>query len=136
MNNLLDTIRAYVNAKGDAEWPQDPTTKQAAKERANGLWLEITNALQRQPDEVTLLPVWSYIWTPKQAEKNLPDFIFKGPGIYEYKNLHLIVLSVYRTKDSTWHQKFKDYERFEFNAYHHNAADTLFNLIVNAPMRT
>lgn len=73
-------------------------------------------------------PDWSRKYTPAQAEAQLKDFKFKGPGLYMTKTDTMIVVRVepipYGT--SPWKHAHRPDELFEFHVYNCPFEETIF----------
>ena len=80
-------------------------------------------------------PDWSEVWTAAQAEAQLEEFKFTGPGFYRHNGDTLLVIPVDRPASQMWHQAFRPDEQFEFNVYNATDPADWFNLIANAPTR-
>lgn len=79
-------------------------------------------------------PAWSQQMTAAEAEKQFANFKFNGPGWYYYNKETILVVPLTRTKETLWHQKSPDEERFMFHVYNRECNNE-FNAIVNAPTR-
>jgi len=49
-----------------------------------------------------LIPAWSQVWTSEQAEKELANFKFKGPGLYLQDLEFLLVVAVEAEYEKVW----------------------------------
>jgi len=91
------------------------------------------------------MPNWSDVYTAAQAERELSNFKFKGPGWYIRKipatltapaEIDIVlVIAIDRPVETAWHQAFTADERFEFNVYNDRCPFDDFSAIVNAPTR-
>jgi hypothetical protein len=78
-------------------------------------------------------PDWSETWTAVQAEVELGNFKFIGPGFYHCKGDTILAIPLDRPREETWSQKFEPDERFEFNVWNGPGPD--LNLLASAPTR-
>jgi hypothetical protein len=79
---------------------------------------------------------WSRMYTAEQAEEELREFKFEGPGWYLGKNNDvLLVIPCDREIKDWWHKKWEERERFYFMVYNNRNPADAFNAIVNAPTR-
>lgn len=98
---------------------------------------------------LNIQPDWSKIWTAAEAEAELPEFKFDGPGWYrDGKTDSILVIPTgpvtYPMPDDVdgkklyvWRGK-KQWpltQTFQFNVYSRRDMATVFNAIVNAPCR-
>ncbi len=80
-------------------------------------------------------PDWVAYWTAAEAEKQLSNFKFCGPGWYYTKKDTVLVIPHIRSIEETWHSKFSADELFEFCVYNDRNPSDAFNSLANAPTR-
>lgn len=79
-------------------------------------------------------PDWGGRYTAKEAERQLKNFEFKGPGAYLTETDTLIVVPVEVT-NSPWQQCWPEAAVFEFNVYNCQFYETIFAVIGSLPSR-
>ena len=94
---------------------------------------------------VDFFPDWSHNWTVAEAERELRDFKFIGPGWYVTKTDVLLVApldEVERTgsikgdlEKDPWRQRWPEDARFSFNVYSGRSPFDALNALANAPTR-
>ena len=82
-----------------------------------------------------ITPDWTFIGTYKNAEKELVDFIWNGPGIYKKNGISVLVVPTNRSAEKTWHYKRDLDELFYFNVYDGRDIGEILNLLNRAPSR-
>lgn len=80
---------------------------------------------------VQYTPSWSQVWTPKKAEEELNNFIFKGPGIYEIDGDSILVLPL----KGDWLTPY-DHEktRFKFMIWNDVSFTQMLKYLIEAPI--
>ena len=84
----------------------------------------------------TFEPDWARCWTASEAEHELVNFKFSGPGWYITETDTLLVVPDGDVpKKGPWKQEWRAGQKFWFFVYNgHNPFDS-FNAINNAPVR-
>lgn len=145
------TVRANLDALSDEEIDKqiarleegDPTmtvitrnnnlaTYKAEKRRRQEQYPSVVgrNISMFQPD-------WTAIWTQKEAEAELNDFRYMGPGFYHTAGGDsMVVMPVARAVEDTWNSAGPDDEKFHFLVYNNRNICEAVNLLVNAPTRS
>jgi hypothetical protein len=79
---------------------------------------------------------YSSIWTAAEANEQLKDFRFTGPGWYFTKTDTVLVWPLDRNDPETfWHQKYKADEHFRFYIWNFPSASLGMALAARAPTR-
>ncbi len=98
--------------------------------------------------QVNIIPAWTATWTAAEAEAQLKDFHFNGPGWYnDIEGQKTTMLVIPASDDvvytgswrdpidkSPWRQQWTKDQRFRFLVYNENPCHS-FNAIANAPTR-
>lgn len=85
---------------------------------------------------VDFSPDWSYRWTAAEAECELKDFKFLGPGWYVTKTDVLLVASIDEVERADpWRQQWPEDACFIFLHYHSRSLFDALNALANAPTR-
>jgi hypothetical protein len=84
---------------------------------------------------ISFKPDYVEVWTARQAEEELDNFKFDGPGWYYCGEDVMLVLACERPARSFWEKSFDETERFEFNIYNERNPEDVFALIAEAPRR-
>ena len=94
------------------------------------------------PFEVSeFMPDWRQRMTAAQAEEQLHNFQFKGPGWYTYAGDTLLVVPdgqfeyPPRLESNVWEARWPDTQVFWFMVYAKRNPSVAFNAIANAPSR-
>lgn len=77
---------------------------------------------------------WSATWTKEEAEKQLNNFQFRGPGIY-FSNGGSILVTAIDRKEKFWGNSINEGEKFRFDVFDGRDVSLLINRLVNAPVR-
>ena len=80
-------------------------------------------------------PDWQEVWTADQANKELIDFTFNGPGWYRHRADTLLVIPIERDSDKWGHHSWSRQEKFLFCVYNGRSPANSFNAIINLPTR-
>ena len=78
---------------------------------------------------------WTEIWSKEEAERELFNFKWNGPGIYITDSDSLLVTPLCRTFESTWRKNSRPGELFKFYIYNNRNITEIINQFSNAPVR-
>lgn len=96
---------------------------------------------------IDFTPNWTSVWTATEAEHELPEFKFKGPGWYFSDNDTLLVVPrrpvlIAENKQArrhqppdAWTEKWPPGSRFNFHVYKNCNPLEAFKAIMDAPVR-
>jgi hypothetical protein len=89
---------------------------------------------------VSVTPDWEKVWTAAEAEEQLTNFRFTGPGWYSGKKDTLLVLPADEVDTDNhwigvWKQRWPPKQLFRFCVYSGHDPANSFNAIANAPVR-
>ncbi len=84
---------------------------------------------------VMLKPSWTARWTVAEAEAELPDFRWDGPGIYYNKEDSMLVMPTRRPLHTFWHLVSGPDEVFEFLIFNGDNVADFINILSQAPSR-
>lgn len=83
-----------------------------------------------------LVPDWNQRWTAEQAEHELADFKFNGPGLYHANDKEfMIVVAEERHIDTAWNHTMPSKEVFNFCVYTGDFTDSVFAVFCTIPTR-
>lgn len=80
---------------------------------------------------IQVAPDWSARYTPAQAEHELVNFKFKGPGLYILEDEFLIVVPIppeVRELNTIWHQTQPEGTVFDFHYYNVPFEQSIFGV--------
>lgn len=85
---------------------------------------------------ISLVADWDCLWTASQAEKQLPDFKFLGPGWYlTGTDAMLVIPDSSRHILQNWASKRLPGEYFKFMVWNNSNPCQTFNNLANAPVK-
>ncbi len=78
---------------------------------------------------------WTARWTVAEAEAQLPNFRWDGPGIYVNKEDSMLVMPTRRPLDTFWNYLQGPDEVFEFLVFNGDNVTDFINILSQAPTR-
>lgn len=88
------------------------------------------------PMSLDFTPDWKKLYTAEQANEDLQDFKFEGPGWYLIKEDTLLVVPVdTSTKSLPWKREWPKDQLFLFMVWNGSNPRDALNSVINAPVR-